>query len=121
MGTTDDETGNKVAKTKRKKVALSQGELVDDSNKERFEKELENLMTLNEENLLECKVCQKQLKRKLKQKMKLHVEIHLDGFSHKCKFCETVKKTMRSIQLHEYEQHTRSGTGTKNEVKSEED
>ena len=117
--TTDDETGNKVAKTKRKKVALSQGELVDESNKERFEQELENLIFVNEENFLECKFCQKQLKRKLKQKMKLHVEIHLDGFSHKCKFCETVKKTMRSIQLHEYEQHTRSGTDTKNEVKSE--
>ena len=117
--TTDGESNKKVAKTKRKQVALSLGELVDETNKERFDKELENLIFVNEENCLECKVCQKQLKRKLKQKMKLHVEIHLDGFSHKCKFCETVKKTLRSIQLHEYEQHTRSGTDTTDEIKPE--
>ena len=89
------------------------GEIVDDSNKERFEKELENLMITGEgNNHYKCKVCQKELRNKAK--MKLHSEIHLEGFSHKCKYCETVKKTLRSIQLHEWDQHRRNGTDIKN-------
>ena len=63
-------------------------------------------------NHYNCKVCQKELKNKAK--MKLHSEIHLEGFSHKCKYCETVKKTLRSIQLHEWDQHRRNGTDIKN-------
>ena len=85
------------------------GEIVDDSNKERFEKELESLIITGEgNNHYECKVCQKELKHKVK--LKLHAETHLEGFSHKCKYCETVKKTMRSIQMHEYEQHRKNET-----------
>ena len=115
---TEDRTGDvkvakKVSNKQRKNVDL--GELVDESNKERFVKELENLIADKGDNY-ECKVCQKEVgKGRGKAKMKLHAEIHLEGFSHKCKFCDTVKKTMRSIQLHEYEQHTRSGTDTTNE------
>ena len=89
------------------------GEIVDDSNKERFEKELESLIITGEgNNHYECKVCQKELK--VKTKMKLHAEVHLEGFSHKCKYCETVKKTLRSIQQHEWDQHRRNGIDTKN-------
>ena len=87
------------------------GEIVDDSNKERFEKELESLIITGEgNNHYECKVCQKELK--VKTKMKLHAEVHLEGFSHKCKYCETVKKTLRSIQQHEWDQHRRNGMDT---------
>ena len=90
------------------------GEIVDDSNRERFEEELESLMITGgtEGNILyECKMCQKVIKKKAY--MKLHAEIHMVGFSHKCKYCETVKKTMRSIQLHEWDQHRRNATDNK--------
>ena len=80
---------------------------MDDSNKDRFENELNSLIIPGEgNNHYECKVCQKELKQK--DKIKLHAEIHLEGFSHKCKYCDTVKKTLRSIKLHEYEKHIES-------------
>ena len=101
------------AQVGKKTMNVVIGEIVDDSNKERFEKELESLIITGEgNNHYECKVCQKELKHKVK--LKLHAETHLEGFSHKYKYCETVKKTMRSIQMHEYEQHRKNGTETKN-------
>ena len=57
----------------------------------------------------ECLVCHK--KQEAKIKMKMHVETHLEGFTHTCKFCGMVKKTTRALQLHVYNQHTRSKSG----------
>ena len=57
----------------------------------------------------ECIVCHKKQSHKIK--MKMHVETHLEGFSHTCKFCGLVKKTTRALQLHVYNQHSRSKSG----------
>ena len=54
----------------------------------------------------ECSVCRKI--QKCKTKMKMHIETHLEGFSHQCKFCGMVKKTTRALQLHVWDQHTRT-------------
>ena len=52
----------------------------------------------------QCVVCDKEGSRKVK--MRQHVEIHLEGFSHKCQFCDVVKKTRGALQFHEYQYHT---------------
>ena len=57
----------------------------------------------------ECIVCHKKQSHKIK--MKMHVETHLEGFSHTCKFFGLVKKTTSALQLHVYNQHSRSKSG----------
>ena len=52
----------------------------------------------------QCIVCDKEGSKK--GKMRQHVEIHLEGFSHKCQFCDVVKKTRGALQFHEYQYHT---------------
>ena len=51
-----------------------------------------------------CTVCEKQSKKK--DKLKLHIETHLEGFSHKCNYCNLVKKTTANLKIHEYLYHT---------------
>ena len=51
-----------------------------------------------------CTVCEKQSKKK--DKLKLHIETHLEGFSHKCNYCNLVKKTTANLKVHEYLYHT---------------
>ena len=63
-----------------------------------------------------CSVCNKEFKKK--DKLRLHIETHLEGFIHKCNFCDAVKKTRGSLSFHEWHYHT--GTNAKmTEVKSE--
>ena len=62
----------------------------------------------------ECLVCHR--KQNNKYKMKMHVETHLEGFSHKCKFCGMVKKTTKALQIHVWDQHTRSKTDTEDVI-----
>jgi len=45
-----------------------------------------------------CTECGKMLKKK--NKIELHVETHLEGFSHKCNFCDTTRKTRGSLKTH---------------------
>ena len=99
----------------KQKVVDGNDETVGESNnQEELEEEIAKRMKMivDEHSLkrYECMVCQK--KQKEKTKMKMHVETHLEGFSHKCKFCGMVKKTTRALQLHVWDQHTRSKTGT---------
>lgn len=49
-------------------------------------------------SMWKCKDCGKVVRNK--HKMKMHVEIHLEGFSHKCVHCDTVRKTRGSLQAH---------------------
>ena len=57
-----------------------------------------------------CTVCNKEM-RKI-SKMKLHIEIHLEGFSHRCKYCDVIKKNRNTLMAHEWQYHT--GTRAKN-------
>ena len=54
--------------------------------------------------LYRCLVCDKEGNKK--EKMRHHVETHLEGFSHKCNFCDVVKKTRGSLAFHEWQYHT---------------
>merc|ERR1719369_243255 len=49
-------------------------------------------------SMWKCKDCGKIVRNK--HKLKMHVEIHLEGFSHKCVHCDTVRKTRGSLQAH---------------------
>ena len=51
-----------------------------------------------------CTVCDKE--GKSKEKIRLHIETHLEGFSHKCNYCDVVKKTRGSLSFHEWRYHT---------------
>ena len=62
----------------------------------------------------ECLVCHR--KQNNKYKMQMHVETHLEGFSHKCKYCGMVKKTRKALQIHVWDQHTRSKTATEDVI-----
>ena len=103
----------------KQKIVDGNDETVGESNnQEELEGEIAKRMNMivDEHSLkrYECMVCQK--KQKCKTKMKMHVETHLEGFSHKCKFCEMVKKTRKALQLHVWDQHTRSKTGTEDAI-----
>ena len=78
-------------------------------SKVKLEKEIEKRITAKRDNngfkYYVCNVCNNE--KKSRAKMKLHVETHLDGFSHKCKLCPTVKKTTRTLQIHMFQQHSK--------------
>ena len=96
-------------------------EVVDDNNKavgrsnnqeelaEEVAKRMVEIIGVQGVRQYECLVCHK--KQEAKIKMKMHVETHLEGFTHTCKFCGVIKKTTRALQLHVYNQHTRSKSG----------
>ena len=50
-----------------------------------------------------CTVCDKEGSKK--QKIRQHIETHLEGFSHKCHFCDVVKHTRGSLAFHEWQYH----------------
>ena len=71
------------------------------------------LVTKKDENdrvIHMCTVCEKEGRKK--DKMRLHIETHLEGFNHKCKYCDVVKKTTATIQFHEWYFHTRGNSNT---------
>ena len=51
-----------------------------------------------------CTVCNKEGNQK--DKMRQHIETHLEGFSHKCRFCDVVKKTRGALSFHQWQYHT---------------
>jgi len=93
------------------------------NNKEELAEEIAKRMVeiFDEQGVkqFECLVCHKRQCHKIK--MKMHVETHLEGlgFSHTCKVCGLVKKTTRALQLHVYNQHTRSKSGKADVIKTE--
>ena len=65
------------------------------------------ILTMTDENdktVHVCRVCEKQSRKK--NKLKNHIEIHLEGFSHKCNYCDIVKKTTHNLKAHEWYYHT---------------
>ena len=65
------------------------------------------ILTMTDENnkpVHVCTVCETQSKKK--SKLKRHIEIHLEGFSHKCNYCDIVKKTTHNLKAHEWHYHT---------------
>ena len=84
-------------------VEKNSDELTNEINKRLVTRKDENDRTFHT-----CTVCKKEGRKK--DKMRAHVEIHLEGFSHKCKYCDVVKKTTASLKLHEWQFHTRGNS-----------
>ena len=96
---------NEDEKFERVKVEEDSEKLTQEVNKRLVTKKDENDRVIHM-----CTVCEKEGRKK--DKMRLHIETHLDGFSHKCQYCDVVKKTTATIQFHEWYFHTRGNSNT---------
>ena len=111
-----ENTENDEVRKKDKKVSSKQEDLKTEGfeveNSDNLTNEInKRFMTSKDDNdrtLHTCLVCNKEGRKK--GKMRAHVEIHLEGFSHKCKYCDVVKKTTASLKLHEWQFHTRGNS-----------
>merc|ERR1712129_167853 len=77
-----------------------------DSNaliKAEISKRMERLKNEDGTRMWKCTECGKILKRK--NHLMTHIEIHLEGFSHRCKFCEREFRTRNSLNQHRYSTH----------------
>ena len=102
----------KTKATQKKDIPLFVENLIEIENREIENAELETEISKrltsrkDEENkkVHVCTVCNKEGKQK--DKMRHHIETHLEGFSHKCRFCDVFKKTRGSLSFHEWQYHT---------------
>ena len=74
-----------------------------DDNSDGVQMEINKILTKRQDEhkgtLHVCTVCDK-------EKIRLHIETHLEGFSHKCNYCDVVKKTRGSLRFLEWQYHT---------------
>ena len=97
------------------KIEIDEDEMLDEQNEQKEESSSGDLMTEIKKKITEkvddtgkktfsCTVCGKECSKL--NYIKHHVETHLEGFSHKCKYCDVVKPTKKSIQQHQWKYHT---------------
>ena len=105
----DDNMGKQEASYSSKFENLTTERVKVEDDTEKLTNEInKRLLTRKDENdrvVHRCTVCDKEGSKK--DKMRNHIETHLEGFNHKCKYCDVVKKTTPALKFHEWQYHTR--------------